>query len=366
MAVKDLVELFSAHPGPSSPTALVSAHLAPPSRRASQPAQFLAQGSASSPRAPTEPERMRQARFVKHPLLQDILSRPETATSGLPNLSTVTTRDADATTIHDPFDDINVLPDSTGDITDEHTCPAPSLHLSPSHSAPHISPLKIPPMHTRLLDSASERKGPGSRMKQWLSSVGDTEEDPDERSEHAMLLSEVNQSSCTSKSAKYTSPRLARPLIPSIASSSTAFRAGSPSRASTSTLAAVHYHIPHTPIPLTTILARDAAPLYLPKLDAYIASLLPPSFSHMPCMPKGEEKEVAMFPPMDTLAATGKSIEDLETNSTVPPWWRNGKGILGTINNAVLGLTVRYSYMKSMPLFSLCHRGPAFLRPTTA
>lgn len=74
----------------------------------------------------------------------------------------------------------------------------------------------------------------------------------------------------------------------------------------------------------------------------------------VPCASKEEEngKEVKMFPPMDALAATGKSIEDLETNTTVAPWWRNKTGILGIFNNAILGLTVSCSSLWEHMLFN--------------
>lgn len=94
----------------------------------------------------------------------------------------------------------------------------------------------------------------------------------------------------------------------------------------------------HIPIPATTIFARDAAPLYLPHLDDYLATLPAPSFPNFPS--KDKKKGVPMFPPMDHLAATGKSLEDLEDNSQVAPWWRNRTSIFGTLTGWALGLTV--------------------------
>lgn len=48
-----------------------------------------------------------------------------------------------------------------------------------------------------------------------------------------------------------------------------------------------------------------------------------------------------MFPPMDRLAATGKSIQDLENNNVVLPAWKNRNSIFGALLNVVLGVTVR-------------------------
>ncbi|KAF8922598.1 hypothetical protein CPB85DRAFT_1467779 [Mucidula mucida] len=46
-----------------------------------------------------------------------------------------------------------------------------------------------------------------------------------------------------------------------------------------------------------------------------------------------------MFPPMDKLAASGRSIEDLETNSKIAPPWINRQTILANAVNTVLGFT---------------------------
>ncbi|KII93751.1 hypothetical protein PLICRDRAFT_101645 [Plicaturopsis crispa FD-325 SS-3] len=46
-----------------------------------------------------------------------------------------------------------------------------------------------------------------------------------------------------------------------------------------------------------------------------------------------------MFPPMERLAASGKSIEDLETNYIPAPAWRNRNSIFGSLSNILLGFT---------------------------
>ena len=90
----------------------------------------------------------------------------------------------------------------------------------------------------------------------------------------------------------------------------------------------------HVPVSAHTIFSRNAAPLSLPELDKYISALPPPPFSPS----RGANK--AMFPPLDRLAATGRSIESLETNFKAVPSWRNCNSILHALVNLVLGLTV--------------------------
>ncbi|KAL5495406.1 hypothetical protein ACEPAI_869 [Sanghuangporus weigelae] len=46
-----------------------------------------------------------------------------------------------------------------------------------------------------------------------------------------------------------------------------------------------------------------------------------------------------MFPPMDRLAAAKRSLVDLQTNSIVPPAWRNRTSVLGGVSNAILSIT---------------------------
>ncbi|KAL1720708.1 hypothetical protein EV715DRAFT_196531 [Schizophyllum commune] len=50
-------------------------------------------------------------------------------------------------------------------------------------------------------------------------------------------------------------------------------------------------------------------------------------------------KEDSMFPPMDKLAASERTLEDLETNTTVAPFWRNRTTILGAALNIIVGFT---------------------------
>lgn len=94
---------------------------------------------------------------------------------------------------------------------------------------------------------------------------------------------------------------------------------------------------PHTPIAATIVFARNAAPLYLPKLDKYLETLPPPTFLN-----RGVEgRKPSMFPPMDRLKELGMSLEDLEANSKATPSWRSRKNIFGSAVNIILGLMVR-------------------------
>ncbi|KAF5385209.1 hypothetical protein D9615_001490 [Tricholomella constricta] len=92
-----------------------------------------------------------------------------------------------------------------------------------------------------------------------------------------------------------------------------------------------HHQRKHYPIPSTLVFSRDAPPLHLPKLDKHLSSLPLPDFT--------SDRSGAMFSPMDKLAESGKSLDDLESNSSVAPAWRNRKTLLGSTVNAVLGFT---------------------------
>lgn len=88
----------------------------------------------------------------------------------------------------------------------------------------------------------------------------------------------------------------------------------------------------HTPVAATVVFARTAPPLHLPRLDGYLSTLPTPSFS------RGSENKETMFPPMDQLARTGLSLENLEANGSSAPLWRNRTTILSSSVNWLLGL----------------------------
>ena len=93
----------------------------------------------------------------------------------------------------------------------------------------------------------------------------------------------------------------------------------------------------HRPVPAPTLFGRNAAPLYLPKLDKYLSSLQAPEFTKW----KGKGKDIPMFPPMEQLAASKRTIDDLERNSTVTPAWRDSNFWFSLANDAVIGIVVR-------------------------
>ncbi|KAJ7492658.1 hypothetical protein FB451DRAFT_1219165 [Mycena latifolia] len=89
----------------------------------------------------------------------------------------------------------------------------------------------------------------------------------------------------------------------------------------------------HTPIAATVVFARNAPPLYLPKLDEHLSRLTPPSFA------EAKGKEPVMFPPMEQLAKSGSTIENLEYNFKPAPWYRNRNTLLGSIVSLIIGAT---------------------------
>ncbi|OBZ79861.1 hypothetical protein A0H81_01055 [Grifola frondosa] len=107
---------------------------------------------------------------------------------------------------------------------------------------------------------------------------------------------------------------------------------------------------PHTPVALSKILARDAAPLSLPRLDGYISSLPAPSFPSLQQQKgKGKDTPVTMFPPMGQLA--GRMLADLENNAEIAPTWRNRNIIFATITSVVLDITGFVSFYSAQGLF---------------
>ena len=91
----------------------------------------------------------------------------------------------------------------------------------------------------------------------------------------------------------------------------------------------------HKPIPALVVFSRNAYPLNLPKLDHYLTSIPPSILGRDDCDNPGD-----MFPPLDQLAKTGLSIDDLEANSTIAPVWKNPASILGSLQNVMIGFLV--------------------------
>ncbi|KZT72840.1 hypothetical protein DAEQUDRAFT_704553 [Daedalea quercina L-15889] len=95
----------------------------------------------------------------------------------------------------------------------------------------------------------------------------------------------------------------------------------------------------HTPIPLTTVFSRKAPPLYLPKLDDHIASLPVPSYVASEQTKKSKAPSPTMFPPMQALADSKKTLADLEHNTTLKPGWRKCDSIFSTLLSLTIGVT---------------------------
>ncbi|EKM61097.1 uncharacterized protein PHACADRAFT_82700 [Phanerochaete carnosa HHB-10118-sp] len=91
----------------------------------------------------------------------------------------------------------------------------------------------------------------------------------------------------------------------------------------------------HNPIPATTVFARNAAPLSFPQLDAHLAAIPPSSFHSQ----ASKDGKASMFPPLQLLAATKKTLEDLETNSQILPWYGNRNKIFGALTSLTLSIT---------------------------
>lgn len=124
-----------------------------------------------------------------------------------------------------------------------------------------------------------------------------------------------------------------------------------PSLSSSSTLVNDTSYPPHKPVPAPQVFARGAPPLHLPKLDAYLSSLPKPPFSS-----EKTPSQPSMFAPMDRLAKSAMSLEDLEFNSQIPPFWRNRKTLLGSAVSLVLGLTVSDSFFVCLMILGLTEK----------
>ncbi|ELU39241.1 hypothetical protein AG1IA_06731 [Rhizoctonia solani AG-1 IA] len=82
----------------------------------------------------------------------------------------------------------------------------------------------------------------------------------------------------------------------------------------------------HKTIPISKLFGRDATPLHLPELDAWLSQLPHSQFTY----PKAAHSNSApkAFPPMDLLKE--KKLEDLVHNSPPPPIWRDWNSIGST------------------------------------
>lgn len=333
MAVKDLVGLFESQAGPPHSTSRVSG-----SRHNSRP-----HASQLPPEIPSPNPIRPPARFLRHPLLNirdhhDDTHLPDVV-EGLPSTSDSpsTTRNDNVTTPTTQHDTITTIHDTM----QRDVVPPSRAHIVATDEVPiDVSPSYIP---SRRVHATLEPRP--VRAHEPKSKILPARPNEDEYEMEKLL---PNSGFSTGANAPRTPPGTLRSRSPFKLPADS----DSASVASTSTI--IHEKTlplgPHTPIPATTIFARDAAPLYIPHLDEYISTIPAPSFPSLPVVSqysgsgkgKGKEKTTGsgMFPPMDRLAATGKTLDDLEHNSEVAPGWRNRDTIFGILTSAALGLTV--------------------------
>ncbi|TFY82650.1 hypothetical protein EWM64_g1361 [Hericium alpestre] len=245
------------------------------SRDATHPSQ-ASRFTSADPLSPSQPSPT-PARFL-HPSSRDY-NDSKLESSSVPSSTTAVAR---STAV-----DVDTLPDSTTDVADEWQ-----------------------PGVVHFREGSRNR-----RVKNWLL-TGDASPE----SEEQYLLSTVT--------TKETLGFVAKDLDGS---------RGNDARVSSAATAVTASN--HIPVPAATVFARKAAPLALPDLDTYIASLPMPSFHTISQAAKRKAGDVPMFIPMDRLAASGKSIEDLETNSQVRPFWRNRNSIFSALVDIALGIT---------------------------
>ncbi|GAB1526789.1 hypothetical protein RhiTH_009961 [Rhizoctonia solani] len=88
----------------------------------------------------------------------------------------------------------------------------------------------------------------------------------------------------------------------------------------------------HKTIPISKLFGRDATPLHLPELDAWLSQLPHSQFTY----PKAAHSNSApkAFPPMDLLKE--KKLEDLVHNSPPPPIWRDWNSIGSTVSMSLM------------------------------
>lgn len=81
----------------------------------------------------------------------------------------------------------------------------------------------------------------------------------------------------------------------------------------------------HTPLPMTQLFSRNAAPLYLPELDDVLEKLPLFEFTHA----QDSSGTSRMFSPMNLLR--GRRLKDLVRNDLPTPLWRDWNSIGSTV-----------------------------------
>ena len=282
MAVKDLVGLYD------SPTT----HSSVPQTRSSRPetSDRSQTSRLTTPRRGGQPPPA-YARFIQHQTRQTYPRQTYEESEGLSFMSSNDFTTATGTSTED-------TPNAEVDVTDE--LPMKPIRINSFNSS----------IRDHLVSKFSLRRRQPS---------GQDDKDPLE-CEAQSLLTQTDRSRTFNDSTVVASVSTRNAILSSIPE-----RRGGPAI------------VPHTPVPAVTVFSRQAAALHLPALDNYLASLPAPNFSTFPFK---KDHPAMMFPPMDRLAATGRTLEDLETNSTIPPWWRSRNSLFGAIVSRILGILV--------------------------
>ncbi|TBU35329.1 hypothetical protein BD311DRAFT_745975 [Dichomitus squalens] len=318
MAVKDIVGLFESRSPPSS-----SRTQSAQDRKASQ------HGTSPSPPTPKAPSSHSAlglpspspARFIAHPLLRrrEPSSADQEDDPTLPDPSV----SGGSSTAYAPLsnvDDEETTPSAgDADVTDEL--------------------LSVSGRQQSVFARGSSRP----HASGWAKRVDDRDEDsaielgtllPGNTGSSQTVSIPGTSGSCSESRSRF------QVETASVASTSTVYK-NAPLSSSTVTLVQTSRVLgPHTPIPLSQILARNAAPVSLPRLDEYISTLEAPSFPITHAANgkgKGKALDIAPFPPLEKLKGT--TIADLENNSSVAPAWRNRDTIFSGLLNVALSIT---------------------------
>ncbi|KAG8742759.1 hypothetical protein FRC10_000926 [Ceratobasidium sp. 414] len=249
-----------------------------------------------------------KARFERKPGLSQASPRHDHRLRGTPPL---------AHTTNDASDDTVYTTQTTSTLVSDHSLAPPKPPLRPRVSARthlEMQPLaqasssKPAAPSESLSTSPTIEPLPPSQPARFLRNVG-----PDAASlpESSTLAPDKNSTSDSSET-----PTLVSKLGELPQSSSDGLALAEPNTTN-GKLADEPPHVSdHTPLPVTKLFARNAAPLYLPELDDVLEKLPRSVFTH-PRQTGAPEP----FPPMNLLR--GRRLKDLVYNAEPTPVWRD-------------------------------------------
>lgn len=356
MSVKDLVGLYEAHPSTSSPrtTSRRSTTLSIGVKEGAgrQAVNVTPKSSSNICASPVDDQKVIRlagppspspARFIGHPLLRQtrnpFVSIPHHAPTHEPVMTTTA-----FTNTHVSSTETNYLLNTE----DDHICDDPPTHISAAESNG-----KEPSTRRQRLDSWEESRSSidSSAPKHYTSDTHYAMSSlragksalPSLCSDSQATLCMSSESGKSPVSFDSDSPRTASTL---------SFTFKSDKARPTSNISQTRPSYVNSPVPATSVFAKDAPPLYLPSLDEYLTTLPAPSFAPVTSGIEHKDSKLDMFPPMDRLAATGKTIQDLETNTTIAPAWRNRNSYLSSLVSVALGATVSLSISADVSLYT--------------